>query len=165
VQLGSLDVREAILGLKSAGQIHVGLVPALRDYAAQFTRLTNLPVKLEAEAEAAQLPLQAEPRLQLLRIVQEALSNIRKHAVATHASLTVWREADTLYLTIADDGIGFDPQTITVPTEHIGLTIIRERAAAVGGEATVTSALGYGTEISIAVPLERNTFIAWPNAS
>ncbi len=165
VQLGSLDVREAILGLKSAGQIHGNLAHTLRDYAAQFTRLTDLPVKLEADAEAAQIPLQAETRLQLLRIVQEALSNIRKHAVATTASLTLWSEAGTLYLTIADDGIGFDPQTVSVPEEHIGLAILRERAAAVGGEVTVTSALGHGTEISIAVPLERNTLITWPNAS
>ncbi|MER3513125.1 MAG: histidine kinase, partial [Chloroflexota bacterium] len=86
-----VDVREAILGLKASGQAGAGLSALLNEYAAQFSRLSSLPVQIEIAPDAASVQLAAEAELQLLRIVQEALTNVRKHAAATSVHIRVQR--------------------------------------------------------------------------
>ena len=92
--------------------------------------------------------------VQLLRIAQEALTNVRKHAGAAHAHVRFWREADVWYVAVRDDGGGFDPTAVAADASgrHVGITIMRERAESVGGHLEVRSQPGQGTEVRAWVP-------------
>lgn len=149
-----IDVREAILGLKASGQAGVGLPTMLNEYAAQFSRLSSLPVQVEIAPEAASVQLAAEAELQLLRIVQEALTNVRKHAAATGVRICMQRQDGTLELLVSDDGCGFDPAHICADHPvHFGLNTMRERAEAIGAELQVDSRPGGGTRVRVRLPI------------
>jgi signal transduction histidine kinase len=145
-----VDVREAILGLKMAGSSDVHLAAMLTEYAAHFSRLSDLPVEVEVAPSVAQLALPAETELQLLRIVQEALSNVRKHASASAARVCVRNGGPTLELTVSDDGRGFEfEQARQTGRPHFGLSTMRERAEAISAEFNVESQPGAGTRVTI----------------
>lgn len=82
-----------------------------------------------------------------MRMVQEALANIRKHAAARHATVTVRSEERSLVLTVEDDGRGFDEATI--PPGHYGLQIMRERAQSISATLSVQTHGGSGTRLRI----------------
>ena len=148
-----IDVREAILGLKMAGQAG-GLVGGVRDYADQFSRLSDIPVKVTFPPEVRALHLPPETELQLLRIVQEALTNIRKHARAVRAEINARVIDRTLEITISDEGRGFDPaRRPTDRTLSFGLATMRERAAAIGADFQLNSRPGGGTVLTIRLAL------------
>lgn len=152
-----VDVREAILGLKMTGQITLGLIPALNDYVAYFSRLSNLTVEVDIGPGVERLPLSPETEVQLLRIVQEALSNVRKHTTASSACVSLRADGDTLELTVADNGHGFDPTEAQAEHEHhLGLQSMRERAEAVGGTFAVRSLPEAGTRIAVILPITCN---------
>ena len=88
----------------------------------------------------------------MLRIVQEAFTNIRKHARAMHVRVALTREPGCLKLTIEDDGIGFDPQNLPSPRQTFGLGIMSNRAEEVNGRVEVKSAPGKGTKVTVVVP-------------
>jgi signal transduction histidine kinase len=149
-----VDVREAILGLRASGQAGIGLTAMLNDYAAQFSRLSNLPIQVEITPEVENLPLTAEAELQLLRIVQEALTNVRKHAAATEAQVTVRRNNGTLELMVSDNGRGFNPARSLIELQsHFGLHTMRERAEAIGAEINLDSQPGVGTSVVVRLPV------------
>jgi signal transduction histidine kinase len=148
-----VDVREAILGLRASGQAGIGLAAMLNDYAAQFSRLSNLPIRVEITPEVESLHLAAEAELQLLRIVQEALTNIRKHATATEARVRVQRNNGTLELMVSDNGQGFDPERAATDDAHFGLETMRERAEAIGAELELDSQPGAGTCVVVRLPV------------
>jgi signal transduction histidine kinase len=152
-----VDVREAILGLKVTGQNGAGLPAALREFTTQFSRLSDIPVELNIASEADGLPLTAEMELQLLRIVQESLTNIRKHAAGTHASVNLQLANGILELTICDDGVGFEsgPSRAT-RWPHVGLSTMRERAEAIGADFRLDSMPGAGTRVTVQLNLEAN---------
>jgi signal transduction histidine kinase len=144
-----VDVREAIAGLRSR-VAERGLVSALSDYAAQFEERYGLAVDLNLAAMPADLP--SAVGLDLFRIVQEALTNTRKHANASRAWVTVDRPTpDLVCLVIGDDGTGFNP-TIPPPRGTIGLATMRERAAAFGGQLMIDSQPGGGTRVTVTIP-------------
>jgi signal transduction histidine kinase len=87
-----------------------------------------------------------------VRIVQEALTNIRKHAQAERVKVTLAALNDRLEITIADDGVGITPGTI--PQGHFGLQTMRERAESVGGTLRITSLPGQGTTVLLSLPLD-----------
>jgi signal transduction histidine kinase len=149
-----VDVREAILGLRASGQAGIGLTAMLNEYAAQFSRLSNLPIQVEITPEAEALPLAAEAELQLLRIVQEALTNARKHAEATEARVRVRRNNGTLELMVSDNGHGFDPQHLRAHHSNFGLHTMRERAEAIGAEFELASQPGAGTCVVVRLQVE-----------
>jgi signal transduction histidine kinase len=91
--------------------------------------------------------------LQLIRIVQEALTNVRKHARATAVKIDIVRENGRVCASIADDGIGFDPAIRTRSDfPRFGLATMRERAESAGGDLTIESAPGSGTTVTFKVP-------------
>jgi signal transduction histidine kinase len=90
--------------------------------------------------------------VQLLRIIQEALSNVRRHARAQHAQVIFGVTAQQFCLTIADDGQGFEPAAVAAHGEGYGLRAMRERVEGLGGDLTVNSAPGQGTQIVVQVP-------------
>ncbi len=108
------DVRDAIHGLRASRLLASGLTLAIRSYVDQFQELCNIPVTYLSEPNKENIQLLPEIEVQALRIVQEALSNIRKYSRASKASVqTIFRD-EKLVLIIEDNGIGFDPASSSI---------------------------------------------------
>ena len=102
---------------------------------------------------AAQVPTD---EIQIMHIVQESLSNIRKHAKARHVRVVAKRESGRIKIDIEDDGVGFDPENCPncLSDRHVGLKIMRERAHRIGGECRVASKPGAGSRVTLTLPRE-----------
>jgi signal transduction histidine kinase len=151
----SIDVRASILGLKVFTGKRQGLASDLRKGLVQSNRFMDLEVTAEVDGRLEDLRLAPETDLQLLRIVQEAVSNIRKHSQARRATVSLkYLEETVIQLSIHDDGIGFDPSVIGEKGQpHFGLVTMRERAEAIGGVFEIQSAPLSGTTISVTLKL------------
>ncbi|MBI4336933.1 MAG: GAF domain-containing sensor histidine kinase [Chloroflexi bacterium] len=144
------DVRETILALGANGRKRP-LLQSLRDYVHRFEELSGLPTEMEAEGDLYQFNPSVE--VQVLRIVQEALANVRKHAQATRASVLLYCGASGCRLVVEDNGRGFDPAHVTRgPWPHLGLQSMQERAAAIGARFTLDTAPGRGTRVILDLP-------------
>jgi len=150
------DVREAILELRTSPIAEGGLIPSLRAHVRRYAELTGIDANVEVTESQIPAVLSASSEIQLLRIVQEALTNVRKHSTAKRATVTVEVTADALAVTVDDDGRGFDPERAT-PTgwPHFGLQTMRERAEAIGGRFDIRSRPGVGTRVEVVVARER----------
>lgn len=145
------DVRENILSLRTTLSGEAGPVAALNEYVAEFGLQSGLKARLVAElAEPIHLSPLAE--VQMVRIVQEALTNVRKHARAREVLVHLCCHQHQLSVTITDDGIGYEK---TPGNGHYGMEIMRERAESVNGGLTVTSSAGEGTRVNLWLPLQR----------
>jgi signal transduction histidine kinase len=96
-------------------------------------------------------------KVALYRILQEALSNVRRHAASTSTTVRLSADGNAVLLEVEDDGRGFDPPALTGPdaterSQHIGLRGMRERAATVGGTLHVESSVGAGTRVVVRIP-------------
>lgn len=148
------DIGGSIMGLRS-NVTERGLVRALQDYVDQVEEQHQLPITLRADDVADQLsPVAA---LQIFRLIQEALTNVRKHSGAREATVTLLSNGpDLLTVVIADDGQGFDSGRQRNGTARpLGLTSMRERVEALGGAFTVTSRPGLGTQVTATIPIPR----------
>lgn len=149
-----VDVREAILGLKMAGHSGVGLTANLNNFIAHSSRLSGLPIELSIDPQAENIPLNAETEYQIMRIVQEALNNVRKHASANHAWVHVELNNNLLVLCIGDDGVGFDPhRTFADHSRHLGLETMRERAESIGARFQIESGPQRGAQVQLYLPI------------
>ncbi|NLG26551.1 MAG: PAS domain S-box protein, partial [Chloroflexi bacterium] len=146
------DMREYLLLTRAEQGSGRPFFPTLREYLTQYTAHTGLPVTLEVPPEIEEDGLARSVEVQMLRIIQEALSNVRKHAHAHSATVQFARDGAELCVTILDDGRGFDLPA-TSQGRGYGLVAMRERAESVGGRLTVQSAPGVGTRIALRVPL------------
>jgi len=97
-------------------------------------------------------PLPAEEQMQVLHIVQESLSNIRKHARASAIEIVIEQSQEGLQVKISDDGLGFAAESAAASERHVGLQIMKERAARIGGECVVASRAGQGTSVLLKLP-------------
>lgn len=124
-----------------------GLVPAVEQAVERFRRDSGTSAFLQLEWDEANLP--AEVDVQVLRIIQEALANIRKHSEANAVRVLMRAGKDGHYMVlIEDDGIGIQDREIDGgPGEHLGLKILQERSARIGGELKIESEAGEGTRI------------------
>jgi PAS domain S-box-containing protein len=123
-----------------------GLAVTLRSYGEQFAARTGIRVVVAAEQPVPRLQQQAE--MALFRVSQEALTNVLKHAKAATARLTLAADAENVFLTIADDGCGFDaPCAMDHRTRGLGLLIMQERLRAVDGSLRIESQPGAGTRV------------------
>jgi signal transduction histidine kinase len=147
------DVREAILGLREASRSR-GLIEALRAYLEKYGQQAGIPVDLEAEVND-EPALATSSELQVIRVIQEALTNVRKHARATRAQVRVTdvQGGEALMIVVEDDGRGFDPEAPRVHRDGgYGLATMRERMELAGGSLRIDSALGRGTRVVAIVP-------------
>ncbi len=150
------DVREAILGLRTTLGPGRGFLAALREYTAGFERQSGISVDLEAPDHEAELKLPASAELQLIRVVQEALTNVRKHAHASRACVRLEAIGGSVRLVVEDDGQGFDPsRPVHEGGPRFGLQTMRERAEAIGGSFAVEAQPGAGTRVLVTAPQER----------
>lgn len=149
----SREAREAILGLRESLVPEGGLLPALRAYLERYREMTGVTVELDADGAATALRLPASVEVQLLRIVQGALSNVRKHAGTATARVSLTEAANGIRLQVSDDGRGFDPdRPARRGWPRFGLQTMRERAQAIGGEFQVVSHPGRGTAAILHLP-------------
>jgi two-component system sensor histidine kinase UhpB len=150
---GALDsVRRMAMDLRPAALDDLGLVPALHAYAEKYSR--TWPVSMNVSVTNLSRRLPADVELVLYRVVQEALSNVAKHASASNASVSLRGSRNEVTLRIEDDGVGFDAADVTpVDGSGLGLFGMRERLALVGGELEIQSSKGQGTTIVARVPL------------
>ncbi|HYD95810.1 MAG TPA: type IV pili methyl-accepting chemotaxis transducer N-terminal domain-containing protein [Noviherbaspirillum sp.] len=152
VQESYEDVRELLLNFRSR-LAEDDLVGSLSAAVEKFRRQTGLAVEFVAEGSGP--PFSREQQLQVLFIVQEAMSNIRKHAMAGHVEIRLHDSADFL-LTICDDGVGFEAETLLKKGDgHVGINIMRERAQRIQASLDVVSAAGRGTTVSLHLPQEQ----------
>lgn len=148
------DVRQAIYGLRTLVSRRLGLVPTLTEYLHEWSVQSGIAVDLQIHSEeATRLPPEAE--VQLIRVIQEALTNVRKHAGAEHARVSFDLEEGLAVVTIADDGRGFMLAELQKQgRKGFGLETMRERAESVGGSLEITSQLGRGTKVIARLPLQ-----------
>jgi signal transduction histidine kinase len=143
------DVRRLAVELRPAALDDFGLAPALERLAETHRAHDQVAIDVEVRLEDERLP--AEVETTVYRIVQEALTNVAKHAGATRVSILVARKNETVVAVIEDDGTGFDPGD--VGEESLGLAGIRERLGLLGGRLRLETAPGKGTTIAAEVPL------------
>lgn len=146
------DIRRVVYNLRPPTLDELGLVGALREYVAGFShqagRAAALTVSVEAPAALPALPAAVE--VAAYRIVQEAVTNVLRHAQATSCQIHLLVE-DTLQITVSDDGTGFE-EAERIGT-GMGLTSMRERAEELGGTFTIGNVVPKGTQIIARLPL------------
>ncbi len=145
---GLAEMRALIFELRPEALAEVGLVGALR------RQLDGLELRhgVRTEADLGDEPdLPFSAKQELLRVVQEALHNVAKHARARVVTASLASRDGLVVVTVSDDGVGFDTQAAR--PGHLGLTSMHERAAALGGRISVDSAPGEGTRVRVEVPL------------
>jgi two-component system nitrate/nitrite sensor histidine kinase NarX len=132
-----------------------GLVPAIEKLVERLTQETQLHALFQNDCRSFELSASTE--LQVLRIVQEALANVRKHAQAHTVRVLLNRgSGDNYVLLVEDDGVGFSaPCRSARPGEHIGLSIMDERASRIGAELRIESEPGEGTRVELIFTPER----------
>jgi signal transduction histidine kinase len=139
------EMRTLLLELRPAALAEAEMGDLLRQLAESVTGRARVAVEVKEEG-VCDLP--PDVKVALYRIAQEALNNVAKHAGASQAQVAFACGAqEPVSLRIRDNGRGFDPAS--VPPEHLGLGIMRERAAAVGARLTIRSEVGRGTEIVV----------------
>ncbi len=143
------DVRRLAVQLRPKALDDFGLVPALERLAQTFAESSGIRVQLEANVGDERLPTEVETTV--YRIVQEALTNVVKHAQATEVSILLVRREGVLTAVLEDNGTGFDPEAVRSDT--LGLEGMRERVALHDGRLTLESSPDAGTTLRIEVPL------------
>lgn len=147
-------VRKLSLDLRPAALDELGLRAALEWYIERYQHRTGLQVTLRQEAFPSQLP---DPlATAVYRIIQEALTNVARHASAESIVVEVACAGRSLCVQVTDDGCGFDAATVLqtgLAEGHFGLVGLQERATLLGGKARIESAPGKGTRIAVELPL------------
>ncbi len=147
------EMRSLIADLRPQLLDDLGLVPAIRWYATD--RLEPEGIDVEVDIDRALPRLAPSVETALFRIAQEAISNIVKHADASQVSVKLSCDRE-LRLLIEDDGVGFPSDSPADDgLQHMGLFGVVERAAALGGEASIESTAGQGTRLSVSIPFHR----------
>jgi two-component system, NarL family, sensor histidine kinase DegS len=154
LKLAIQEARQVIFNLRPLHYDKMELIPALTNYFKSYQTQAHIATKFTVTGD--EQILFPRTKIFLFRIIQEALSNVAKHAKADRVSIKLDIDIDLLRVTITDDGIGFDMEAVLRDPEkwdHFGIKGILERARLVGGEGRVESKKGKGTKIVVQVPL------------
>jgi len=148
------QLRSMLFGLRPVALETEGLIPAVRAYVELIRREGEIAVHLNVTERRERLPKRIEKNV--FSIIQEAVTNIRKHAQADTIWITIASQEGRLLVTVKDDGRGFDLAQVERSYGRrgsLGLLRIRERAEVIGGELAIDSTIGEGTIISLGIPL------------
>jgi nitrate/nitrite-specific signal transduction histidine kinase len=146
------EVRQSIFGLRTMVSRSLGLLPTLTEYLHEFSAQHGIQVDLQVQEDRVPGFSSAE-ETQLVRIIQEALTNIWKHAKATRAVIRFGVQNGHREVTIQDNGRGFEPErTRKGGSSRFGLETMRERAEGLGGDLEIESRPGAGTTVTIRLP-------------
>jgi signal transduction histidine kinase len=145
------DVREAIVDLRTLPEPNRSFAEVLEEYLNRWKEQTGISTQFTMEDD---LLLPAATELQFVRIIQESLTNVRKHSKATTAKIDIRRRDGRLVVSIEDDGVGFNPATLARGEfPRFGLATMRERAEGIGGTFAIESVAGQGTRVRAEVPI------------
>ncbi len=145
------DVGRLARGLHPSVLDDMGFVAAARRHVIDYAQAFGIAVDLRLESVAA-LPLPPLLQTTLYRVLQEALTNVARHARARAVTVEVGREGTTLELVVRDDGVGFDAGAALDHASGLGLHGMRERVALLGGSLEITSRPGQGTTVRATIP-------------
>lgn len=149
------DVRDGILALRSSSAGH-SMLDILTEHIDAYREMFELDARLEVTDEARRVHLPAGSDIQIVRIVQQALSNVRQHAGASRVRARISVDGDVLVVEVVDDGVGFRPEALpAIGRPRFGLQMMRERAEAAGGTFAVDSEAGRGTRITARIPIRQ----------
>ncbi|MFC1916198.1 sensor histidine kinase [Chloroflexota bacterium] len=147
------DIRESIDQLSTEIR-SIPVITSLGNYIREFGDNNGIRAEFKAPKPFAKLSPVAE--LQLLRITQEALTNVRRHAMASEVKVRLENTANSVEMTVKDNGQGFNLLDLEKsPPGYHGLSIIKERAEGLGGKLNISTTQGEGTEVSIILPMEK----------
>jgi len=138
------DLRPSILD-------DVGLIPALEKYLKRVKEENHISVSFEVGRSIPRLSSEVETAV--YRIIQEALSNARKHARATEVKVEVASQGNRLVAKVADNGCGFDVEMVDAEGDNWGLIGMRERAEIIGSSLQIESSIEQGTLVRLEVPI------------
>ncbi|MGE5550122.1 MAG: histidine kinase N-terminal 7TM domain-containing protein [Bacteroidota bacterium] len=147
------DVREFIHGVKAAVRFEQGFLAALQEYIHRYQELHGIRTEVLDAGGFNESVLDLQSQVQLIRIIQEALTNVRKHANAGSVWITLSTAGQAAVVMVEDDGTGFVPPAQGgAGGQSYGLQVMRERAAQIGGAVRVDSSPGRGTKVVVTVP-------------
>ncbi|WP_254441880.1 sensor histidine kinase [Duganella vulcania] len=150
LQTATRSLRTIVRDLRPE-QLESGLQGAVQQQVEQFSRLSGIPCRLEAEGEAFSAPTDERLDAAVYRILQESLSNIARHAQASEVCIGLCRVSGSLSLTVRDNGIGLpDPPA----RRGCGLRGIAQRVAEAGGRFDISSEPGHGTALTMSFPIQ-----------
>jgi signal transduction histidine kinase len=138
------QMRSIVFELRPADLAADGIVATLVKHSDVLSRVFGQRIEVDVVSDET---LDPDVELELFRIAQEALSNALKHARASRIAITV--DLSNGRLSVADDGVGFDPDDRLVRSKHLGLTSMEERAQEIGADLTIDTAIGEGTTIEV----------------
>ncbi len=155
------DVRELLLHFRTRSS-HEDIGAALRQTLKKFEQQSGIRATFLESGQA--MPVPAEGQVQILHIIQEALSNVRKHAGASEVRVSLKR-GPVYTFEVSDDGRGFEAGNRAASELHVGLKIMQERARRAGAAVKVTSEPGRGTRVTLSVPVAPADQAAAPEAA
>ena len=148
------DVRNMLIDFRIQMKEDEGLEPPLRRYCQDFSARTGIETEMTVDADLSLI--EPSVQTQIFRMIQESLANVRKHARAKKATVAVRSTGSGLEIAVQDNGNGFDLHAVEDSArEHLGLSIMKERAACLGGTVRITTAPGQGTSVRIEIPITR----------
>ena len=151
-----IDIRESILSLRAPFH-RQGLIPALQDYLRRYEERYGLHIELLLPEYGLESAFEPVAEVQILRILQEGLTNARKHASAHCVQIAISSHDGRVQIVMQDDGKGFEPGKFQGDRPRgFGLQFMRERAEAIGGNLELRSAPGKGTEVLLVVPVKES---------
>jgi two-component system nitrate/nitrite sensor histidine kinase NarX len=142
------DVRELLLHFRTRTNTE-DIEPAIKTTLQKFEHQSGIHTELSVEGQG--LPLAPDVQIQVMHVIQEALSNIRKHSKASIVRVEVAQSPKWMFRVI-DDGIGFSTELNTVDSTHVGMSIMQERANKIGAKLELSSEALAGTCISLTLP-------------
>jgi signal transduction histidine kinase len=150
VERSVAETRQSVLNLRAAAHEVPDLPTAISRTVTKRQTHDGPQVSFAVLGKSRQLPVRTTE--QITRIVDEALTNVIAHAKATSVRVELAYEKGFLRLTVVDDGIGFEPSTAAMSSDHWGLRGMRERAVSVNAQLCIESTLGIGTTIGLSLP-------------
>ncbi|MEW6196057.1 MAG: PAS domain S-box protein [Bacteroidota bacterium] len=152
VNKGIQIVRDISGSLRSYVLDHLGLIPAVQEYCREIERISNVKCNFESEIES--INLVDEKNVALFRIIQEALTNVVRHAEATIINVKIMQLENNLKIIISDNGRGMTPDQQTL-TDSVGILGMKERTIFLGGKLVIDSIPQKGTKIVLLIPVDR----------
>jgi two-component system nitrate/nitrite sensor histidine kinase NarX len=145
------DVRESILGLRGSNRTERGLLDNLRAYLVKYSQQCEIATSLDSDLDHG-LSLSPRCEVQVIRVIQEALTNVRKHSGARSAIVHITESDSSTIFVVEDYGHGFDSAGSQSDRDGFGLFTMRERMALLNGSLTIDSVPGRGTRVIAEVP-------------
>jgi len=149
------DIRESIFSLKANSLQGWSFIPTLRTYLDKYQANYGIRTRLTVSDRVAEDTFEPLAGVHLLRVIQEALSNSRKHGSASEVKVAIDMNESQAHVIITDDGMGFDSSRLggaDADSSHFGLAFMRERMHQIGGSMEIDSKPGVGTVLKLDVP-------------